>query len=206
MTDSGLSTPRSRTWGIIGTVLFHAVLLGLMALMVLDYNNRREKMLHELQQELPEEQEDDETILKPGEYVEVGDDFYEPAAAPVETAPASAEAKPAAGSDNIIAGTTTSAIKVPARRDSVRAEARRRASERRAEQERAAQAKAIGERVQFGTAATGTPRRASPAAWTATSHPAAVLYRASPEPMSRGAPSLRGHPRRPQHQAPSQSP
>ncbi|MCM1337825.1 MAG: hypothetical protein NC187_07920 [Candidatus Amulumruptor caecigallinarius] len=163
MTDSGLSTTRSRLWGIVGTVLFHAVLLGLLALMVLDYNTRREEMLNELLAEAElEEDEDDETLLKPGEYVEVGDDFYEPASAPEETAPPSAAAKASAGSDNVLTTTVSSTIKAPARRDSVKAEARRRASERKAEQERAAQAKAIDERVQFGTAATGTPSDRKP--------------------------------------------
>lgn len=163
MTDSSLSTPRSRIWGIVGTVLFHAVLLGLLFLMVLDYNSRRDSMLEELRAEaMLEEEEDDETLLKPGEYVEVGDDFYEQASAPEETAPPSAQAKAAAGSDNVITTTAQSTLKAPARRDSVKAEARRRASERKAEEQRAAQAQAISDRVQFGSAATGTPSESKP--------------------------------------------
>lgn len=163
MADSGLSTVSSRTWALIGTLLFHGLVLGLLFLLVLDYNKRRDEMMESLTvvQQI-EEEEEDETVLKPGEFVEVGDDFFEQASAPEETAPASNIAQPASGSDHIIASTRPSPIKVPVRRDSVKIEARRRAAEKQAEEARAVQAKKIGARVQFGTAAVGEPSDRKP--------------------------------------------
>lgn len=152
----GNSTPASRTWGIVGTLLFHGILLGLMMLMVMDYNVRRHEMLSELEMNRMEEEEDSVDLLMPGEYVMVGDDFYQDVTAPEETAPPTAAAEGAAASDNIITTTAPSEIKATPRRDKESDDKRRaRAAEKQAEELRAAQAAKIGERVQFGKPGDG---------------------------------------------------
>ena len=73
--NHGNSTTASRIWGVLGTIVFHAIVLGMLVLMVLDYNVRRREMLSELELNRVEEQEDSVDMLLPGEYVMVGDDF-----------------------------------------------------------------------------------------------------------------------------------
>lgn len=154
--DYGNSTPASRAWGIAGTVLFHAIVLGLMLLMVMDYNVRRHEMLDELALNQVEEQEDSVDVLMPGEYVMVGDDFYQDVTTPEETAPPTAADNAATASDNMLTTTAKADIKATPRRDTESADQRRaRAAEKQAEERRNAQAAKIGERVQFGKPGEG---------------------------------------------------
>lgn len=159
----GNSTPASRTWGIVGTLLFHAMVLGLMMLMVLDYNTRRREMLAELTLEQTEEQEDSVDVLMPGEYVMVGDDFYQDVTAPEETAPPTAGEKAASASDHMLTTTAPSDIKATPRRDTESDDKRRvRAAEQQAQERRNAQAAKIGERVQFGSPGDGPGAESRP--------------------------------------------
>ena len=154
--NHGNSTTASRIWGVLGTIVFHAIVLGMLVLMVLDYNVRRRDMLSELALNRVEEQEDSVDMLLPGEYVMVGDDLYQDVTTPQETAPATAADDAATASDRMLTTTVASDIKATPRRDTESDDKRRaRAAEKQAEERRNAQAAKIGERVQFGKPGEG---------------------------------------------------
>lgn len=154
--NNSQSTPAVRAWAIAGTVLFHGAVLALLLLLVLSVNRSRDAMLEEMAAQALDQKEDDEEVLLPGEYVTVGDDFYEPATTPVETAPPSDKAPLSAAAEEIITSTAESPVKVPPKRDKATSDTERaRAREKQAEERREQQAKTIDSRVRFGNKGEG---------------------------------------------------
>lgn len=113
-------------------------------------------MLEQLAADALEQREADEDVLLPGEYVELGDDYFVPAFAAIETAPPSAASPHSPVSDEMSVTEAPSELTAPAKRDErLNDEERARTLEQQAQEQRDAQAQAIGNRVQFGTPTTG---------------------------------------------------